>query len=99
MPIQNRNNNLRLKLKATIEANIIARNKMNFAYDKIKELRNEIKQTNGPRKQYLQLLTEILEEKMNNKEEAIANMEYGEIGDGGHGWGFGGGCGADSAGH
>lgn len=74
-----------LKYKATMEASRLSRGNMYHAYEKIDELRVQMKTARGDRHQYLRMVIDILESKTEKKEESIANIQYGNSIEGG-GW-------------
>lgn len=84
---------LKLKFRAKMEANRLARGNMEVAYKKLEEAQDQIKEARGEKKHYWRMLAEFLEEMLDKKEETIANMQYGDCVDGGVGFAGGGGSG------
>lgn len=89
--------NLRLKLKATIEAKRIARMDQDKAYEKLKEFREQLKNMHdGPSKAKMEIMVSVLHAELEKNDETYANAEYGGCIEGGCGFGSGGGSGTDA---
>lgn len=90
-------NDIKMRFKATLEANRISRLGMDNAYTKLNEFKKQLeKEKNSGRKEWLKIVIQVLEEKMEQKEEVLANTQYGCPVDGGVGFGWGGGSGTDA---
>ena len=91
------NENLRLKLKATIEAKRISRMGQDTAHEKLEEFKKVLKKMeNGPSKEKMEIMISVLHAELEKNEETYANAEYGGTIEGGCGFGSGGGSGTDA---
>jgi hypothetical protein len=71
--------NLRVKLRATIEAKRISRSGLDNAEERLKELRKQrkhIKKDTKENVEYIDFLIEVLDGELNKIEEASANMQF-----------------------
>lgn len=91
----------RTKLKAKLEAKRIARMGLDKAYDNFDELKKTRKRLKKENKDVsvLEIKIDTLKEELTRLEEAADNMQCGGDIQGGIGFGSGGGCGTDAAGH
>ena len=87
---------LKHKLRATIEAKKIARLSLELAWERLDELKEKRKRARGAEKKRLNVLIDILEKELEKIEENNSNMQYGEPIDGGIGFGSCGGAGHDN---
>ncbi len=91
------NENLRLKLKATIEAKQIARMDQDKAHEKLKDLKKQLKtMKEGVLKEKTEILVSVLHAELEKNDEVYANAEYGGSIEGGCGFGSSGGSGTDA---
>lgn len=89
-------NKTKIKFRATLEANKISRMKLEHAYDKLEEFQKQFKSAKGDRRIWLSSVMEVLEQKLEQKEEALSNMAMDGPVDGAVGFGCGGGDGRDA---
>ena len=88
---------VRMKLKATMEGKRLARLSEEVAFEKLKELEKKLKtMPNGENKDRQQIIYSVLREEMERKVEVDNNMQFGGVIDGGCGYGGGGGSGNDA---
>ena len=97
------NGDLRVKLRATLEAQRLVRLSLDDAHKKLHQLQQQTSKKQGRKAKnfkeaslYTVCLAEQLQIKLEEKEEALSNMECGVPIDGGVGFGFGGGSGNDA---
>ena len=88
--------NLRLKLKATIEAKKIARLDQEVAYDKLKEMKRKVVNLTGDAKAKTEIMISVLFSELEKNADTYANACYGDSIEGGCGFGSGGGAGTDA---
>tara|TARA_B100001996_G_scaffold75660_1_gene55864 strand:- start:109 stop:438 length:330 start_codon:yes stop_codon:yes gene_type:complete len=88
--------NLRLKLKATIEAKKLARLDQDVAYDKLKEMKQKVKTLTGDAKAKTEIMISVLFSELEKNADTYANACYGDAIEGGCGFGSGGGAGTDA---
>ena len=88
----------RLKLRATLEAKRIARSGLDNAYDKLDEWKKLRKRLRKQKKDLsnLNIKIDVMVEEIAKIEFNSANMQYGDVVDGGNGFGCGGGSGTDA---
>ena len=87
---------LRIKLKATLEAKKISRLSEDVAYERLDELKRKGKRMTGKAKESNDIMVSVLKEELDKKLEAYNNMSYGGNIAGGIGYGSGGGSGTDA---
>jgi hypothetical protein len=87
---------LRIKLKATLEAKKIARLSEDVAYECLDELKRKGKKMSGTAKESNDIMVSVLKEELDKKLEAYNNMSYGGNIEGGIGYGSGGGSGTEA---
>lgn len=87
---------LRIKLKATLEAKKIARLSEDVAYERLDDLKRKGKKMTGKAKESNDIMISVLKEELDKKLEAYNNMSYGGNIEGGIGYGSGGGSGTDA---
>lgn len=81
---QEKKDDLRVKLRATIEANRVSRLGWEEAEEYLKTVENKLESAKGHHKKYLEVLVVVLNNKLDEKAEAAANQSLGgEIGAGG----------------
>jgi hypothetical protein len=88
--------NLRLKLKATLEAKKIARLDQEVAYDKLKEMKKKLPSLTGDAKAKTEIMISVLFAELEKNADTYANASYGDSIEGGCGFGSGGGAGTDA---
>jgi|DEB0MinimDraft_12_1074336.scaffolds.fasta_scaffold88724_2 hypothetical protein len=81
---------LRVKLKATIEANRIARLKRDDQDDTIDDYKMKKRKAKGLQRERLKIMIQVIEDKQKQADEAWENMTYAEYGGGFEGGGCGG---------
>ena len=89
---------LRMKLRATIEANRVARLKRDDQDEVLSDYKRRHREAKGRERVRLRVMIEIIKKKQEEADRAWENMMY----DGSYMdkfEGFGGGCGSDAAGH
>jgi hypothetical protein len=79
MPIKRstHSNDLRTKLRATIEANRISRLNFRDAETTLKEMESDIKHTKGGRKLFLETVVSVLNAKIEEQHDIAANQSLG----------------------
>lgn len=89
--------NVRMKLKATMEGKRLSRLSEDVAFEKLKEMERKLKNMpNGEKRDRQQIIYSVLREEMEKKVEVYNNMQFGGVIDGGCGYGGGGGSGNDA---
>lgn len=86
------NQDIRLKLRATLQAKKISRLNIETAYEKLEEYEQQLRYLVKHKKsdKYLEILIEILKQELERLEDNAANMCYGGLIEGGNGFGSGG---------
>ena len=80
---------LRIKLRCTIEANRITRLKRDDQDEILAQYRERKRRATGFEKERLRIMVDVIKEKQRQADEAEANMTYAEYGGGFEGFGGG----------